>query len=96
METIKHTPGPWTINHTSDGKAALIMLGFVASVELDQNPDGEANALLIAAAPDLLEALDNLCKQVARDCSISSDPKYFTLLERHQEAWQAIKKAKGL
>ena len=46
----KHTPGPW---HIKDGKV------FAAAIcRVDGTPDGsaEANAQLIAAAPELLEA----------------------------------------
>ena len=66
--SAKHTPGPWTT--TTSGEASFIplrahhceKLGFcIGFVNYDIN-DGqgsipEANARLIAAAPDLLEAL---------------------------------------
>lgn len=66
--SAKHTPGPWTTNPS--GEASFIplrahhceKLGFcIGFVNYDIN-DGqgsipEANARLIAAAPDLLEAL---------------------------------------
>lgn len=54
----KHTPGPWVtedlfIKDESDNK--------IAEVHWRRNEDQEvANALLIAAAPDLLEALDSI------------------------------------
>lgn len=58
----KHTPGPWhVIAHDqvrdADGQ-------FIASCELPKvnfrKGEAEANALLIAAAPDLLETLREL------------------------------------
>ncbi len=62
MSEVTHTPGPWSYFHDSctqcesEGKAEYIVMG---------PPDGhhgqfsnEADARLIAAAPDLLEACD--------------------------------------
>lgn len=66
-KTVTHTPGPWHVNHnisvhidSEDGR-------FVAAVSADEDgnkpedgyipyAEGEANAALIAAAPDLLAA----------------------------------------
>jgi len=68
--TMKHTPGPW---HVIPGVEGL----FVASKEhdeyyalatahtLDERPEMEANAKLIAAAPQLLEALREARKAFA-------------------------------
>ena len=67
-----HTPGPWSI--TNDGAWFLVMAGgvagqIVANVNPESCPDsrsapafrqmpGQANAHLIAAAPDLYAAAD--------------------------------------
>lgn len=60
MSTNKHTPGPWTEHTFADEKFVEIRAGggcrIVAHVFLD-NGNREANARLIAAAPELLEAL---------------------------------------
>ncbi|MEB5935519.1 hypothetical protein MXL15_25360 [Pseudomonas mosselii] len=65
MSERKHTPGPWTdlprtecIAICGQDKARL-QLGFVNSANPDRVAEGEANARLIAAAPDLLEALES-------------------------------------
>ena len=51
----QHTPGPWTVDnqyiHGPDGIRFLAVAGDGA---------GQANAWLIASAPDLLAALDGL------------------------------------
>ncbi len=67
MQTT-HTPGPWTYNQ-ADG---LIESECGSPIAIPQNekpgkplvdPDTmHANARLIASAPDLLEALKNLCE----------------------------------
>ena len=65
---IEHTPGPWVIDSDGDGKAnAIVTSTHLASLDDDicevygGNMDGadirQANARLIAAAPDLLAAL---------------------------------------
>lgn len=58
MSKTKHTPGPWgasgTVVRADNGQGAVIAeLGKVRDVNL-------ANAALIAAAPELLRALEDL------------------------------------
>lgn len=65
---------------------------LISPVDLITDED-VANAKLIATAPDLLEVLSALVKQVEQDCSIGSDQKYFDMLQKVQDAKQAIKKA---
>ena len=54
----KHTPGPWTYEQISNNAYVIDENG--SAVMLYRNPDDEmkANARLIAAAPELLEALE--------------------------------------
>ena len=61
MDT-KHTPGPWVISGRSTINAGRG--GWVASVSQSNR---EANARLIAAAPELLEALRVLEAALIRD-----------------------------
>jgi hypothetical protein len=72
METHKHTPGPWTVEDweykvkgrehvpvivsTGSNDAVAEALGLWRNGE-DSEEERNANARLIAAAPDLLEAL---------------------------------------
>jgi Asp/Glu/hydantoin racemase len=58
----KHTPGPWTLSSNRAGHAIVCASGkTVAAAHLlgtiHPREEVEANALLIAAAPDLLAAL---------------------------------------
>ena len=59
MET-KHTPGPWKVFRTNAGELDSITtmngLRVAGTVTFYGNNQGEANARLIAAAPELLEA----------------------------------------
>ena len=57
----KHTPGPWTVSDKTDGACPVVLFdGFRRVCKVHGMP-GQlfANACLIAAAPDLLEALSD-------------------------------------
>ena len=79
----QHTPGPWTIAmgphrievHTTPARAYAF------------SRSDEANARLIAAAPDLLAALEELCEDKYLADPINAD--------RMRSARAAIAKAKG-
>lgn len=65
MTTQTHTPGPWTFDRLGGGWGCIIRNGAPAKdtfriAELAESPQIEANARLIAAAPDLLAALQDL------------------------------------
>jgi hypothetical protein len=70
----KHTPGPWKIRTDGNGKTYVVTsLVYIAQVFISDNsidaPIDEANARLIAAAPDLLRALSELAVACAEDGS---------------------------
>lgn len=62
MATQKHTPGPWEVRDSVDvysgGRHVCDCSG--ADSVLHVGLENAANARLIAAAPDLLEALDDV------------------------------------
>lgn len=81
MAGTKHTAGPWAYGwETQDQHWAIVTDaagGIVANVNTETGPDahsapamrqmpGEANARLIAAAPDLLAALEEAVKALSR------------------------------
>jgi len=95
--STQHTPGPWLTdrNNVHTGQIATVMHcknGWVeiwtdkwAETGLEED-EQEANARLIAAAPELLEALQDLCRRLG--------PSYF--LEQNWAApLSAIAKATG-
>ena len=62
MTAAKHTPGPWRVGPVDDTRVEDANGNEVAQIDGDYNqPDTwplmEANARLIAAAPDMLAAL---------------------------------------
>ncbi len=61
-----NTPGPWSIVEAADGRLLINgavgtqHAGFVCTVDQPDGPERDANARLIAAAPDLLQAVKSL------------------------------------
>lgn len=72
MSEMKHTPGPWRTNgcYISSNYGEVGHAYWVSSM-----PDGmsEANARLIAAAPELLEALQAIIDGPGLDCVPDND-----------------------
>jgi len=65
-----HTPGPWTARAYPNGWQHVVQAGRQPIAELaDGKPDdNRANASLIAAAPDLLAALERYIDLHLADC----------------------------
>ena len=85
MSDTKHTPGPWKANFVISG-AAYIFGGDrnFARVfnEWQDEANREANARLIAAAPEMLEAL-----YIVDACG---EPKRVTLYDGEAEGWEWV------
>ena len=56
MSENKHTEGPWTVGCSMDERTSLTRGEYIV-FPLPEDDEIEANARLIAAAPDLLHAL---------------------------------------
>lgn len=95
---IKHTPGPWVLGESSGGRhfravnarehselATVVWVMEDDDMEGAQSPECEANANLIAAAPELLDALHAIAGGSVQ--RVSDD--------LHRAARAAIAKAKG-
>lgn len=69
--TTKHTPGPWSRNIRANGKYPIVFAGRNQHVaQACQQKDGaetESNIDLIAAAPDLLTALEEIVAEWSGD-----------------------------
>ena len=70
MTQSKHTTGIWFVNHESkdvgDGKLSIEVDSDYFIAQVDEGICQEANARLIAAAPELLEALIGLDEAYCR------------------------------
>lgn len=66
---MKHTPGPWRYAKTENGKYSIHSWGPLAycAGESDYGDRALSNARLIAAAPELLAALQAIVHPMAGD-----------------------------
>lgn len=101
MKHEAHTPGPWSngVSHIikvsrseigNNGRySCLIKSGIIAEVFGDTKEECEANARLIAAAPELLEALELIVKNVRAGITGNNEINSIYL----RQAEKAIQKA---
>jgi len=95
----KHTPGPWTftkartIIHISNGVRPIAEVPCRAD-KRTVYPEAEANARLIAAAPEMLEALKAFAEMPTSDESPGTHPDH-DMDELIFAARAAIAKAEG-
>lgn len=64
----KHTPGPWQANKWAPGYSISAPDSQYTVCNLSDCNNAEANARLIAAAPDMLEA----CQQIINDSDMDA------------------------
>ena len=92
MNEFGFIPGPWTLDEDGDvvtegGRVLVVLMGGDVPKEIDV-----ANARLIAAAPDLLEALVSTRNRLhAAIVDAGSDPEYADIACEQADA--AIAKA---
>ena len=93
--TTKHTPGPWTFVQGGSGDwptwNVRIGRGMITLPPGEDMRVMDANARLIAAAPDLLEALKKIAK--IEDKMVGSD--WEEIEEARAIARAAVAKAEG-
>ncbi len=99
MTESKHTPGPWAVSSRPIPSTRPNLEGWVidpvdptktiaTAWGLKKNGEAQANARLIAAAPDLLAA----CERMAKHLKQNSMPEIQGIA---CDLFQAIAKAKG-
>ena len=84
----RHTPGPW---HSNDG--TLIVASYKGVAWLVAEVTDERDANIIAAAPDLLEALEDLHNDIDEYQRINNLDGYDNHCMRR--AREVMKKARG-
>ena len=80
MSETKHTPGPWVAENSSViGPDNKIICGCIrGSIDRKSHEEDCATARLIAAAPDLLEALQRM---IALDPPLTGNPSHSALVK---------------
>lgn len=101
MKKAKHTPGPWSDTDgnaitTTDGKTGICIIDDCPAddfwCDIERFPEEEecrANARLIAAAPELLAA----CQEVAKQANMNidaDDPDNWNVVEITRTAIEAV------
>jgi hypothetical protein len=94
--SAQHTAGPWEVtdviaNETPMRRIRSLHCRSMVLAHINENYDGEANARLIAAAPDLLAALCAVLDWFD-DWNVEIGPAELTLLDQVRAA---IAKAEG-
>jgi hypothetical protein len=100
MKNTKHTPGPWHIGRRAGNPAIYAQDGAeVAQMLTVTNDDWRDNARLIAAAPDLLAALERAEALLRIACNPGIDKNVTLCASSCQwaanEARAALAKAQG-
>ena len=95
---MKHTPGPWTITPEHEDAIDIYGGGMVIHSIVADHPEHEANARLIAASPDLLEALEGIIWKLSHN-HVLPDYRGPARIDRRdatiKQAIRAITKATG-
>jgi len=100
MTQAKHTPGPWHVGVRQAEQIVYDENGWAvanATVHHGESniPESKANARLIAAAPDLLAALEAIAEAASCGAGCHDDVMQDALQECGTLASAAIAKAKG-
>ena len=101
-----HTPGPWVADFSSDAvrvrapdNSGVCTLNWLSAKGRRSGNEGEANARLIAAAPELLAGCKALVGMIQLVCARDDIPLVIrdALLTNHRldEAQAAVTKAEG-
>jgi hypothetical protein len=94
MET-KHTPGPWIYRHGAIYGNQGLIKPFIVAVDDEYNDEEtNANSQLIAAAPELLEALID-AEFLLRKAAQVAGPMQDSFRRSAEDAKVAIAKATG-
>ncbi len=96
-DKIQHTPGPWEIENMNFEEILIHSkeMNIATAYVIDLSPEeGEANAKLIASAPELLQALIDTLQEFK---DVVSEVEGFNIDDKEDKgSWaQAIKKAQS-
>lgn len=95
VRSLRHTPGPWTLDAfpvldgswrvRAEGKIRAIVPSRDSDIVYGDLPEGHCNALLIAAAPDLVEMLNRVLRS-----AVPNERDHPTMFKAWKEAQALI------
>jgi hypothetical protein len=92
---VSHTPGPWSADKWAPGYSVSAPDSHHTICNLTDCNNAEANARLIAAAPELLEALKGLRDRAAKDAETYAQNGNESIWAFISDATDAIAKAEA-
>ena len=101
MSDTKHTPGPWHVDlddHEADIHSDFGMVAKTMGHGKEQDDEGRANAILVAAAPELLDELieqDKFLGVLAGTVPLSEKDTHRRIAMHRESVRAAIAKATG-
>ena len=75
MSAFKGTPGPWEVTESTESEYVMVIGANGAGLfcENEAHPGAREDAHLIAAAPELLEALEIAVRQNSHDMQMTGE-----------------------
>ena len=104
VKIAQHTPGPWKATYGNDMSISIVAPGNAVYDELsicrvsakDNSKEREQNARLIASAPELLEALEDILLGAEAYAKTVTNPEYRAMWDGQlAKARSAIARAEG-
>lgn len=95
METTKHTPGPWAISQNNPRLVKHLSGPVLAECGPVNTEEAQANARLIAAAPELFDALNKLLSRAEYHLDRSATHDGLMNVDAIVDARAVLAKAKG-
>ncbi len=99
MGERKYTPGPWRylcgqVEAVTDGRPGLVVRRKIADISIAYmaSDERDANAALIAAAPDMAEASGALLAKLDQFAAEIAEPMF---VEERETSRAALKSARG-
>jgi hypothetical protein len=90
MNTPQHTPAPWQVSPYGNITSKSLTVAKVEQMPGNYESEKQANARLISAAPDMLEALQSCLDYLLLDSMMEEDAA-----PEIEKIRKAISKAKG-
>jgi hypothetical protein len=92
---MNYTKGNWTIHDTNKYETPHIECGIYRICRIADNREYKANASLIAAAPDMYEALQSVLLRLDMEAKEKGEDAIFPCAAMRSTIRQALNKATG-